>query len=253
MNDRPTDRNAGPTSPDRLGGVTSAMLLEADEVPAASRRRTGRPKAADAPIIPWHEIDKLLVFGEVIRDAKSGREMLKFPSIAILAKRYGCSRTLVWRYSSRAKCYARREEAKLKTQETYERKVIEKLANTQARAAVDVTAIVDSYIDGFRRALQDGKVRFDSPADLDRLVRLKELLSGAADSRSELQGQLTLAAIQSRHRQLRGQLDGMTPELAGTSAEGAGDELAGTPPQVVREGDVQGTLAGEERDDDPAR
>jgi hypothetical protein len=127
VNDRPTDRNARLGSPDPLDGASSSKLPDAD---AAPRRRTGRPKSADAPIIPWHEIDKALVFGEVIQDAKSGREMVKFPSIAVLAKRYGCSRTLIWRFASRSRCYARREEARLKTQDTYERKVIEKLAST---------------------------------------------------------------------------------------------------------------------------
>jgi hypothetical protein len=249
VDNRLNDRNDAQGNPHRLDGVASSKLPDADEVPSAARRRTGRPRSGEGPIIPWSEIDRLLIFGEAIQDPRTGREMVKFPSIAVLAKRYGCSRTLIWRYANRAKCYARREEAKLKTQETYERKVIEKLANTQAQATTDVTVLVDDYIDKFSRALKEGKVRTDSPADLDRLVRLKELLSGHADSRSELQGQLTLAAIQQRHGRLRGQLDGMTPELAGTSAENSGDELVGKTRQVLVEDDAQGGLAQEERGD----
>jgi hypothetical protein len=43
---------------------------------------------------------------------------------------------------------------------------------------------------------------------------------------------VTLEAIQARHRQLRGQVEAMTPELAGTTN------------QVVSEGDAPGDLAG---------
>lgn len=204
-------------------------VTDSAEHPAKPRRRPGRPKRADAPIIPWDEVDRLLVFGEVARDPATGREAVKFPSLAELADRYGVSRNRMWQYASKARCFARREEARLKTQETYERKVIEKVADSRALATADVAGIVDSYISGFRQALDEGKVRVDSPADLDRLVRLKELLAGNADSRSELRGQLTLEAIQARHRRLRGQLEGMTPELAGTQAPdvASGDESGG--------------------------
>jgi hypothetical protein len=204
----------------------SSNVTAPAEHPAKPRRRPGRPKRADAPIIPWNEVDRLLVFGEVAVDAATGREGVKFPSLAELAERYGVSRNRMWQYASKARCFARREEARLKTQETYERKVIEKAADSRALATADVAGIVDSYIDGFRQALKEGKVRVDSPADLDRLVRLKELLSGNADSRGELRGQLSLEAIQVRHRRLRGQLEGMTPELAGTEAQDAGDDQA---------------------------
>lgn len=241
VNDRPTDRNARPEHPHRPDGVASSEVPDADETPPPTRRRTGRPRSGEGPIIPWQEVDKALVFGEVVRDPKTGREAVKYPSIAVLAKRYDCSRTVIWRFASRSRCYARREEARLKTQETYERKVIEKLANTQVQAAVDVTGIVDSYIDGFRQALKAGRVRVDSPADLDRLVRLKELLTGHADSRNELQGELSLEAIQGRHRRLRGQVEAMTPELAGTTSELAGD------------GDAAPHTGGEERGDGAAR
>ena len=83
---------------------------------------------------------------------------------------------------------------------------------------------MDDYIRGFQQAVDGGKVRFDSPADLDRLVRLKELLVGNADSRQELRGGLTLDAIQERHHRLRAQLDTLTPDLEGTATdEGAPD------------------------------
>jgi hypothetical protein len=86
---------------------------------------------------------------------------------------------------------------------------------------------VDGYITGFQKAVEENKVRFDSPADLDRLVRLKELMLGNADSRQELQGGLTLDAIQERHHRLRAQLEGLTPELAGMAKETNGEDADG--------------------------
>ncbi|MBI5549515.1 MAG: AT hook motif domain protein, partial [Deltaproteobacteria bacterium] len=103
----------------------------------------------------------------------------------------------------------------------------ERTAEARALGTADVVQIVDGYITGFQKAVDEGKVRFDSPADLDRLVRLKELMLGNADSRQELQGGLTLDAIQQRHQRLRTQMEAMTPELSGTVTEMAGEDADG--------------------------
>jgi hypothetical protein len=192
-------------------------------------------------VIPWETVDRLLVHGEVVVDPRTGQEALRFPSLAVLAKRYGISRTLIWKYSNKARCFERRKEARAKILARTDAKVIEKVSSARAAASSDVAAIVDTFISGFRKALDDGKIRFDSPADLDRLVRLRELINGNSDSRSELVGGITLEALQGRHRQLRSQLDGLSPELAGTTT------------QVAGEGDASGDIGQAERGDDPAR
>jgi hypothetical protein len=188
-----------------------------------SSRARGRPRRADAPIVPWDEVDRLLVFGERVKDDATGREAVSFPSYMELAARYGVSKSRIGQYATRAKCLKRREEAHLRERARYDQKVSERRAEARALGTEDVVRIIDGYIEGFRRAIDEGKVRFDSPADLDRLVRLKELMLGNADSRQEIQGGLTLDAIQERHRRLRGQLDALTPELAGVAAEREGD------------------------------
>ncbi|HEX2688824.1 MAG TPA: hypothetical protein VHN14_19510 [Kofleriaceae bacterium] len=180
--------------------------------------------------MPWPTIDAALVHGERQVDPKTGEEVLRYPSLAVLAERYGISRTLIWKYTQKARVYERRKEARAMVLARTDAKVIEKVSSARALATADVAGIVDSYISGFRQALDEGKVRVDSPADLDRLVRLKELLAGNADSRSELRGQLTLEAIQARHHRLRGQLEGMSPELAGTQGDVAGEEERGNGP-----------------------
>jgi hypothetical protein len=191
-------------------------------------RARGRPRRADAPIVPWDEVDRLLVFGEKVKDEGTGREVVSFPSYTELAARYGVSKSRIWQYAKRAKCLRRREESREREQARYEQKVVERRAEARALGTEDVVRIIDGYIEGFRKAVDDGRVRFDSPADLDRLVRLKELMLGNADSRQEIQGGLTLDAIQERHRRLRGQLDALTPELAGVDAgeEGGSDDRA---------------------------
>jgi hypothetical protein len=189
-------------------------------------RAPGRPRRVDAPIVPWPEVDRLLVFGEKVKDEATGREGVSFPSYNELAARYGVSKSRIGQYATRAKCLRRRDEAREREQARYEQKVIERRAEARALGTDDVVRIIDGYIDGFRRAVDDGKVRFDSPADLDRLVRLKELMIGNADSRQEIQGGLTLDAIQERHQRLRQQVDALTPELAGVAAgdsDGGGD------------------------------
>ena len=176
-----------------------------------SNRPRGRPRRADAPVIPWDEVDKLLVFGESVKEEATGREMRSFPSYGDLAERYGVSKARIGQYAKRAECLRRRQEAHLRERARFDEKVSERRAEARAVGSEDVVRIIDGFIEGFRKAVEEQKVRFDSPADLDRLVRLKELVLGQADSRQELQGGLTLDSIQQRHQQLRRQVDVLTP------------------------------------------
>jgi hypothetical protein len=262
--DRRTDRKHEAAAPTAADDVGRSMLTESSPSSAAPQRKPGRPRRADAPVVPWDLVDLALVFGEPARDPRTGQEGVKFPSLAELAKRFGVSRNLVWRYADRSQCFRRREEARLKTQARFEQKVIEQAANARASEASDVARLVDDVIASFRKAFDDGRVRVDSASDLDRLIRLKELLGGRADSRGELHGQLSLEAIQGRHRRLRDQVDAMTPELMGTAPQlvdndarahgendGTARELARTS-HVAGEPDVPGELGEEERGDGAA-
>lgn len=228
VDDQPTDRNPGPGKLHWLDGIASSKLPDPGEAPAKPRRRTGRPKRADAPKVPWPTLDAALVHGERHIDPKTGQEVLRYPSLAVLAERYGISRTLVWKFSNKHRCYERRKEAQAKTQARTDDKVIEKLSSARASSIADVVRVVDQFLLGFEKDLREGRVRTDSPTDFDRLTRLREFVTGGADSRQELRGALSLEAIQARHHRLRSQLEGMTPELAGTQAhDGPGDDEHG--------------------------
>jgi hypothetical protein len=108
-----------------------------------------------------------------------------------------------------------------------------------------VAAIVDTFISGFRKALDEGKVRVDSAADLDRLVRLRELINGNADSRNEIRGGITLEALQAWHRRLRGQVEAMTPELASATSQVAGEDDAQYGARHPRVGEAGRPRAGD--------
>lgn len=109
------------------------------------KTRRGRPRRGEGPNVPWPEIDRLLVHGEQVIDEKSGEERLMYPSLATLAQRYGVSRTLLWKFSNKKRCFERRKEVQTKTQARTDEKVIEKLSSARATHAVDVLSVVDEY------------------------------------------------------------------------------------------------------------
>jgi hypothetical protein len=227
---------------------------------AVAKAKAKRPKRADTPVVPWPEVDRLLVHGEKVKLEGTEGHARRYPSFAELGERYGVSRTRIWQYASQHNCMERRKESAARELIRYDRIITERRAAARALGTQDVVEVVDDYIRGFKQAVSDGKVRMDSPGDLDRLVRLKELVTGGADSRSELQGGLTLEAIQARHRKLRGQVERMTAELAGTelrAAEpgGAGSGVVGADATsdgapLAPQCELRDELDGEERVDD---
>jgi hypothetical protein len=109
----------------------------------------------------------------------------------------------------------RREENIARTQAQFEQKLIEKRAEVRAMSAAEAIEIIDGYMQSFRQAMEDGRVRTDSAADFNTLARLKAFLEGKADSRQEVQGVITLEQMQARHRALRAQLESLDPAVTG--------------------------------------
>jgi hypothetical protein len=178
-------------------------------------RQSGRPRNADRPVIPWEEVDRLLVFGETVRDEETGREDVRYPSLRELGRRYGVSGALIGRYSVQHRCMERREENSARERISFEQKVVEKLAEARAMSTAEAIAIVDGYMQSFRNALDEGRVRTDSASDFNTMMRLKAFLEGKADSRQEVQGVITLEQMQERHRALRAQLESLDPAITG--------------------------------------
>jgi hypothetical protein len=181
----------------------------------SQNRKLGRPRNADRPVIPWEEVDRLLVFGETVRDEETGRETVRYPSLRDLGRRYGVSGALIGRYSVQHRCMERREENSARERISFEQKVIEKLAEARAMSTAEAIAIVDGYAQSFRNALDEGRVRADSASDFNTMMRLKEFLEGKAESRHEVHGVITLEQMQERHRALRAQLESLDPAITG--------------------------------------
>jgi hypothetical protein len=175
----------------------------------------GRPRNVDRPVIPWEEVDRLLVFGETVRDEETGRETVRDPSLRDLGRRYGVSGALIGRYSVQHRCMERREENSARERISFEQKVVEKLAEARAMSTAEAIAIVDGYMQSFRNALDEGRVRTDSASDFNTMMRLKAFLEGKAESRHEVQGVITLEQMQERHRALRAQLESLDPAITG--------------------------------------
>jgi hypothetical protein len=185
------------------------------EMAGAAKRKRGRPRNGDRPVIPWPEIDRLLVFGEMVRDQETGREDLRYPSQRELGTRFGVSSGLIGYYSKQHQCMKRREENRHRAQVSFEQKLVEKLAEARAISTAEAIEIVDAYMRAFREALEEGRIRVDNASDFNTMMRLKAFLEGKADSRQEVQGVITLEQMQARHRALRAQLDSLTPEITG--------------------------------------
>jgi len=181
----------------------------------ARNRRTGRPRNADRPVIPWEEVDRLLVFGETVRDEATGHETVRYPSYRELGRRYGISGSLIGRYATQHRCLERREENAARERMRFEQKVVEKRAEARAMSTAEAVAIVDEYMQSFRQALDEGRVRSDSATDFNTMARLKAFLEGKADSRQEVHGMITLEDMQARHRALRAQLEALDPAVTG--------------------------------------
>jgi hypothetical protein len=191
------------------------MSDSANEYTTSQPRRTGRPRNADRLVIPWQEVDRLLVFGETVRDEETGHETVRYPSYRELGRRYGISGSLIGRYATQHRCLERREENSARERIRFEQKVVEKRAEARAISTAEAVEIVDDYIRRFREALDEGRVRADGASDFNTMMRLKAFLEGKADSRQEVHGTITLEDMQARHRALRAQLESLDPAVTG--------------------------------------
>ena len=187
-----------------------------------SGRKNGRPKKGEPPRVPYDELDRILVFGEVVTCEDGESKTVHYPSYRDLARRYGVCNSVIARYSKKHDCLRRRDQAKVRVAVESDKKLVDLRATAIAVSKDDELRIIDTYLAGFEKALAEGRVRFDNPSDFNLLCRLKEFIQGGADSRQEIHAALSLEDIQARHRQMmkavessssaeRGDLDERSP------------------------------------------
>lgn len=178
------------------------MMDKSKAVGAQVTKRMGRPKNADMPRISYHDLDRLLVFGEMVDDGDGFGPVTRYPSYRELAARYGVSHSLIAAYASKHQCLHRREVARQRLDARTDEKLIEKRASDIADCSVKIGDIIEGFITEFKKALAEGRVRSDSVSDFNMMVRLKEYLQGGADSRVETRSVLSLESLQARHARM---------------------------------------------------
>ncbi len=162
-------------------------------------RKPGRPKKADAPVVPWAKIDTLLVMGEEVVD-ENGDTIVHYPSYREVAEQFGVAPSLIASYAKRRACMRRRKDAEARTRALAESEIIERRASDLAISTEDQLRIVDRGIIEFGKALDEGRARIDTVGDLNSLLRLKQLLLGNADTRQEVVHGLSLEDLQKKHQ-----------------------------------------------------
>ena len=165
----------------------------------------GRPRKADGPRVPYEVLDQLLVFGE-LQDCGEGASTVVFPSYRALARRFGVSHSLIAQYSKRHDCLNRRANNRSRVKARTEQRLVELRSEALAVSQEHTLKIIDEFLVAFEEALSDGRIRCDTPSDFNLMVRLKSFLQGGTDSRKEIRGDLSLEALQERHRQMLHQL-----------------------------------------------
>lgn len=189
-------------------------------------RKPGRPRKSDPPALDYDVLDRLLVHGEVAVSEDGKTKQVQFPSHRDLGERFGVASSLIAQYSKSHNCMARRHEAQMRVRVKADNKMIERRAQAIAVNTEYQLRVIDEYILGFSGALQEGRVRFDNPTDLNQMVRLRAFLTGGADSRQEVHASLSLESLQARYKSM------MRAELASTS-EQRGEVLEENPPTAA--------------------
>lgn len=169
--------------------------------PQNEERAPGRPRRADAPKVPWEEVERLLVTGEEVEN-ENGFIVVHYPSYRDLGVRYGVAPSLIAGFSQRHNCLRRRKDTKIRAQALAESLVIERRAADLAVTTEDALRIIDMGIIEFGKALEEGRARVDTVADLNTLLRLKQLLLGDADSRQEVVHGISLEDLQQKHAEM---------------------------------------------------
>jgi len=178
------------------------------------RRVPGRPRRPDGPLIPYEELDRLLVFGEV-RVLEDGTHTTVYPTYRALAERFGVAVSFIGNYASSRNCMKRRAQTASRVAVRTEEKLINLRADALAVGEDRLVQMIDEFLLKFEQALKEGRVRSDSPADVNTLARLKAFIMGGADSRHEIRAVLSLEALQERHTRMMRQSQEATPAMAG--------------------------------------
>jgi len=107
------------------------------------RGRGGRPRKGEGPRVPYEDLDRILVFGEVVPCEDGNGTTVYYPSYRQLAERYGVSNSVIAEYAKSHNVQRRRKEAQARIQVKAEQKLVEMRAKAIAVSKDDELRIID--------------------------------------------------------------------------------------------------------------
>ena len=120
-----------------------------------SGRKNGRPKKGDLPRVPYDELERILVFGEVVTCEDGVSTTVHYPSYRDLARRYNVSNSLIAVFAKKHNCMRRRRDAQTRIAAKADQKLVEIRSAALALSKEDELRIIDSYLAGFEKALTE--------------------------------------------------------------------------------------------------
>lgn len=132
-------------------------------------------------------------------DDATGLAQVRYPSYRELGERFGIAHTQVARYAKAHNCLERRERIRQRAQVMADEQFATTLAERMTVGQDQLRGIVDGYLLQFGKAVAEGRVRCDNPADFDRLTRLKLKLDEGADGRGDLDRSMTVRDFMKWH------------------------------------------------------
>ncbi|MEO1338290.1 MAG: hypothetical protein AAFV29_21780 [Myxococcota bacterium] len=96
----------------------------------------------------------------------------------------------------------RRKRALARVEEKVDQKLTQMRVNAVTVTRQDELRIVDNCILRFEQAILEDRIRCNSLADLNTVLRLKEFLKGGPDARKEIQEGINLEDLQARHERM---------------------------------------------------
>lgn len=146
---------------------------------------------------------------------EDGTSNTVYPTYRELAEKYGVVASVIADYAKSHNTMHRRKYGEHRIEARRDEKIIEARATAEAITVAEMLALIDEFLIKFREALKEGRVRTDSPADVNTLIRLKSFLEGGADSRQEVRHMLSLEVLSERHERYMRDLESSTPAMAG--------------------------------------
>ena len=171
-----------------------------DKDKKSQQRDRGRPSKNDEPAISWEEVDALIVNGETV-ETENGT-INKFPSLREIGRRFGVSHTLISNYANQHNCYQRREQTTKRVKEMADTKLAELRSTEIALKNDDLVRAIERFLVKFEQALIEDRVRCDNPSDYNTMARLRALIIGDADARSELINNIDLDEMEKYNKEM---------------------------------------------------